>query len=236
MVPSSLLTCAVPLCATHIARVRGARTVLQRQRGEHVSDRCLSCCAAVFEQVEDPKSKTFFSEIIASISDCKFTAEGNHIIARDYLTVKVWDIRMESEPVTVIPTHEHLRRKLCDLYENDCIFDKFECCTSGDGKFVMTGSYSNCFNIYDREGRHETCIEVRCGYVARRACDTPLMRSHVLSRCPASGLVHHRRARSAKAVAERTHHRRQTWRRSTSTGRCCTLHGTRRTTVWRLRV
>lgn len=114
----------------------------------------------VFEVVEDPKSKTFFSEIIASISDCKFTAEGNHIVARDYLTVKIWDIRMESEPVVVIPTHEHLRRKLCDLYENDCIFDKFECCTSGDGKFVMTGSYSNCFNIYDREGKHETCIEV----------------------------------------------------------------------------
>lgn len=124
--------------------------------------RALPDCRPVFEQVEDPKSKTFFSEIIASISDCKFTAEGNHIVARDYLTVKVWDIRMENEPVVVIPTHEHLRRKLCDLYENDCIFDKFECCTSGDGKFVMTGSYSNCFNIYDREGRHETCIEVRC--------------------------------------------------------------------------
>lgn len=114
----------------------------------------------IFEQEEDAKSKTFFSEIIASISDCKFTADGNQIIARDYLTVKIWDVRMETEPVVVIPTHEHLRRKLCDLYENDCIFDKFECCTSGDGKFVMTGSYSNSFNIYDREGKNETCIEV----------------------------------------------------------------------------
>lgn len=31
--------------------------------------------------------------------------------------------------------------KLCDLYENDSIFDKFECCLSGDGMRVATGSY-----------------------------------------------------------------------------------------------
>lgn len=31
--------------------------------------------------------------------------------------------------------------QLCDLYENDSIFDKFECCLSGDGLHVATGSY-----------------------------------------------------------------------------------------------
>lgn len=31
--------------------------------------------------------------------------------------------------------------QLCDLYENDSIFDKFECCLSGDGSRVSTGSY-----------------------------------------------------------------------------------------------
>lgn len=31
--------------------------------------------------------------------------------------------------------------QLCDLYENDSIFDKFECCLSGDGGRVATGSY-----------------------------------------------------------------------------------------------
>ena len=31
--------------------------------------------------------------------------------------------------------------QLCDLYENDSIFDKFECCLSGDGMRVATGSY-----------------------------------------------------------------------------------------------
>lgn len=42
--------------------------------------------------------------------------------------------------------------QLCDLYENDSIFDKFECCLSGDGLRVATGSYRSviqlnpCFN------------------------------------------------------------------------------------------
>lgn len=42
---------------------------------------------------------------------------------------------MESKPVQTILIHD-LRSKLCDLYENDCIFDKFECTVSGDGSWV----------------------------------------------------------------------------------------------------
>ncbi|CAI0462150.1 unnamed protein product [Linum tenue] len=38
--------------------------------------------------------------------------------------------------------------QLCDLYENDSIFDKFECCLSGDGSRVATGSYSNLFRVF----------------------------------------------------------------------------------------
>jgi len=45
---------------------------------------------------------------------------------------------MESRPVKTIPIHDHLRGKLCDLYENDCIFDKFECVWSGDDQCVFT--------------------------------------------------------------------------------------------------
>jgi serine/threonine-protein phosphatase 2A regulatory subunit B len=36
--------------------------------------------------------------------------------------------------------------QLCDLYENDSIFDKFECCLSGDGLRVATGSYGYFFS------------------------------------------------------------------------------------------
>ena len=86
----------------------------------------------VFEEEEDPAQKSFFSEIISSISDVKFSKDGRYILSRDYLTLKIWDIAMESKPVKTINIHDHLRQKLCDLYENDCIFDKFECTFSGD--------------------------------------------------------------------------------------------------------
>ena len=113
----------------------------------------------LFEEEEDPAQKSFFSEIIASISDVKFTTDGRYIISRDYLTVKIWDMAMEAKPVKTIPIHEHLRAKLCDLYENDCIFDKFECAVSGDGNNLVTGSYNNFFHIYDRYGQSDVAIE-----------------------------------------------------------------------------
>ncbi|KAM3238469.1 cyclin-dependent kinase G-2 isoform X1 [Capsicum annuum] len=55
-------------------------------------------------------------------------------------------MNMDSGPVSTFQVHEYLRAKLCDLYENDSIFDKFECCLSGDGLRVATGSY-RCFRV-----------------------------------------------------------------------------------------
>ena len=92
--------------------------------------------ATGFEEEEDPTTRSFFSEIISSISDVKFSHDGRYILSRDYLSLKIWDVNMESRPVKTIPIHDHLRGKLCDLYENDCIFDKFECVWGGDDKYV----------------------------------------------------------------------------------------------------
>ena len=89
------------------------------------------CFHPGFEEEEDPTNRSFFSEIISSISDVKFSHDGRYILSRDYLSLKIWDINMDSRPVKTIPIHDHLRGKLCDLYENDCIFDKFECTWSG---------------------------------------------------------------------------------------------------------
>ena len=41
---------------------------------------------------------------------------------------------MEGKPVQTFHVHEHLRPKLCDLYENDSIFDKFQASWSGDDR------------------------------------------------------------------------------------------------------
>ncbi|PIA56115.1 hypothetical protein AQUCO_00700457v1 [Aquilegia coerulea] len=104
--------------------------------------------AKIFEEHDTSGSRSFFTEIIASISDIKFGNDGRHILSRDYMTLKLWDLNMESSPVATFQVHEYLRPKLCDLYENDSIFDKFECCISGDGLRVATGSYSNLFRVF----------------------------------------------------------------------------------------
>lgn len=43
-----------------------------------------------FEEQEAPGSRSFFTEIIASISDIKFGKDGRYILSRDYMTLKVW--------------------------------------------------------------------------------------------------------------------------------------------------
>ncbi|XP_015164312.1 serine/threonine protein phosphatase 2A 55 kDa regulatory subunit B beta isoform-like isoform X1 [Solanum tuberosum] len=93
-------------------------------------------------------SKTFFSEIIASISDMKYAMDGRHILSRDYMTLKLWDTHMESSPVATYKIHEHLRPKLPKLYTNDAIFDKFDCCLNGNELQFATGSYSNHLRVF----------------------------------------------------------------------------------------
>lgn len=102
----------------------------------------------LFEEWMDPSEHSFFTEITSSISDVRFSHDGRYIVSRDYMSVKIWDVNMEREPIKTISIHEHIRDKLCDMYENDSIFDKFEVVFSGDGKSVMTGTYNNNFLIY----------------------------------------------------------------------------------------
>eukprot|EP00475_Leptophrys_vorax_P036358 TRINITY_DN6132_c0_g1_i2.p1 TRINITY_DN6132_c0_g1~~TRINITY_DN6132_c0_g1_i2.p1 ORF type:complete len:312 (+),score=77.17 TRINITY_DN6132_c0_g1_i2:495-1430(+) len=116
----------------------------------------------LFELEEDPAETSFFSEIISSISDVQFTPSGEHILSRDYLTLKLWDIRQEGRPLEIIPIHDYLRPKLCDLYENDCIFDKFEC-ASTSSRCCVTGSYDDNFFIYDWDSHTGHTIKATLG-------------------------------------------------------------------------
>ncbi|KAJ9190307.1 hypothetical protein P3X46_001523 [Hevea brasiliensis] len=138
--------------------------------------------AKLFEEQEAPGSRSFFTEIIASISDIKFAKDGRHILSRDYMTLKLWDVNMDSGPVATFQVHEHLRPKLCDLYENDSIFDKFECCLSGDGLRVATGSYSNLFRVFGcGPGSAEATTLEASKNPMRRQVQTPSRPSRSLS-------------------------------------------------------
>ncbi|GAU91585.1 hypothetical protein RvY_03812 [Ramazzottius varieornatus] len=115
--------------------------------------------AKLFADTEEAGTRNFFSEIIASIAHFTFSYNGHLMAARDYMHVKLWDLRMETKPVEVFQVHEYLKAKLCTLYENDCIFDKFDCTFSHDDKAILTGSYGSLFRVFDIASKKDVTYE-----------------------------------------------------------------------------
>lgn len=106
------------------------------------------------------KNKNLFTDIVSSIADLKFSADGSQIITRDYLTTKVWDQRKQKEPLKTIKLFEPFNSKLYDVYEQDIIFDKFNLGLSPDGHSFVTGFYNNYFHLCDLEGAKNTQFEL----------------------------------------------------------------------------
>ncbi|KAI9281487.1 hypothetical protein BY458DRAFT_531438 [Sporodiniella umbellata] len=80
----------------------------------------------------------------------------------------IWDIHMDRGPIKTIGIHDHLKLKLCDLYENDCIFDKFESLFSVLAlsstipiyfRKTMTGSYNNNIRIFNHVDQSKATLQ-----------------------------------------------------------------------------
>ena len=93
------------------------------------------------------KETTFFSDILGSISSCDFNHEEDLILAREYLNLKVWDVRNQKEPINIIPINDEVKGHLCKLYESEGIFDKFRISMNSKRKTVITGSYNDSFQL-----------------------------------------------------------------------------------------
>jgi len=127
--------------------------------------------AKTFEDA-NPEVGGFFQELVTTISDVKFSPCGRFFATRDYLTMKIWDVRKEKGPFKVIKFHEHLIPKLCDLYENDAIFDKFECSWSSNSSQLLTGSYNNTFYVCDAFGDKKQAMRALKPQQAQRPPNT----------------------------------------------------------------
>ena len=90
-----------------------------------------------------------YTELISAITDVKLSQSERYFAVRDYMTVKIWDMKMERKPVTTITVHDHLEPHLAHLYSSEAIFDKFEVSFSPGDEKILTGSYNNKFYIYD---------------------------------------------------------------------------------------
>lgn len=113
-----------------------------------------------FDDTSVKQQKNFFTDIVSSISDAKFTGDGRYVVSRDFLSVKTWDPKMPKTPLLTTMLYEPLKTKLCDLYENDCIFDKFDLSLSPDSQYCITGIFDNKFHVTDLTSYNNTQFEL----------------------------------------------------------------------------
>jgi serine/threonine-protein phosphatase 2A regulatory subunit B len=120
-------------------------------------------CATHFQQYQHAPHPlaASFTDCITSINDAKFVANGSLIVARDYLTLKVWDPRQPARPFVGVMVQDMLVPYLQELYDNDCIFDKFRCSPNAQGTCFLTGSYHNHFLVHDAVAGESTTIEAK---------------------------------------------------------------------------
>lgn len=98
---------------------------------------------------ESTPQKNYIYELLSSYSDAKFMKGGKYVISRDCLTVKLWDVCNPKKPVTTVLLNDGLKTKLCEMVENESIFDKFTLSASQEGTTLLTGSYNNNFHLVD---------------------------------------------------------------------------------------
>ena len=67
--------------------------------------------------------------------------------------------------------------QLCDLYENDSIFDKFDCCINGRGDAIATGSYNNLFRVFGTWNNNDLTMEASRDPMRKRL-QTPSTLNH----------------------------------------------------------
>lgn len=59
-------------------------------------------------------------------------SDGFSLVVRDYLQLKIWDIRNNEKPVFSSSVSKAMMMSLGELYESNHIFDKFDLAVSPD--------------------------------------------------------------------------------------------------------
>lgn len=93
--------------------------------------------------------KNYIYELLSSHSDVKFTQKGKFLVSRDCLSVKLWDVAQPKKPVMNVMLNDGIKSKLCEMVENEAIFDKFQVACSPDSSSILSGSYNGTFHLVD---------------------------------------------------------------------------------------
>ena len=134
--------------------------------------------AAVFMTEDEPSRKNFFTDIVNSVSKAHFSpiSEDPYIFSRDYLAVHVWDIRNTRMPARTLNVTDYLEKRLCDSYESEAIFDKFDMYVSPDATMVLTGAYNSNAHVLDLVNQTNWTLDVK--YMDKRGKNVGTQRTY----------------------------------------------------------
>ncbi|GIQ88029.1 protein phosphatase 2A regulatory subunit PR55, partial [Kipferlia bialata] len=92
------------------------------------------------------------------ITSISYSKDGTRLVARDFMSVYVWDPRNTARPESVIPVLPTFEPHLQRLSSIGVTFDPFAVALSHDARFVLTGAYGNKFRLYDINGMNGLAI------------------------------------------------------------------------------
>lgn len=122
-------------------------------------------------RVGTEKKKTIFTDLVSSISSAKFMPRLDNVVAtRDYLSLKIWDLRASEKPSKSIFVCDFVEKNLCQLYEDDSIYDKFFFDVSPDNKHFVSGNYNKQAHVIDIGGASNNTITTNLDQVPNKTC------------------------------------------------------------------
>lgn len=102
---------------------------------------------------QNPVSSSQYDEILCCISSAAFLST-DHIVTRDYFSMKLWDVRKPDAPCQTIPIMKYMAPYLEQLYENDSIFDRFLLAVDTVSQSVVTGAYDGVVMLWEPLSAH----------------------------------------------------------------------------------
>lgn len=88
-------------------------------------------------------------DILVSISSASFIGpSSSYVVSRDYLGMKLWDVRNTSRPVNSVGVLQCLAHHLDALYDADAIFDRFALAVDHESHTVATGCYGGVVAVW----------------------------------------------------------------------------------------
>jgi hypothetical protein len=85
-------------------------------------------------------------------------------------------VRNNKGAVQTFNVTDYLDQNLCEVYESERIFDKFDLQVSPCSTMVLTGSYNSHAHVIDMQRRINTTIEVK--FMDKRGKHTGVQRSY----------------------------------------------------------